>query len=310
MRMRRTGLAVAILALALTGTAACSDGGSADDGNDGAKGTITIGAFNFSESEIVANLYADLLEKAGYETEVKALGAREVVEPALEKGDIQLVPEYLGSFTTFLNSEENGADAPPAASSDFDATLSAAKELAEPRGLVVLPPAAGQNTNAFAVTEQFSSDAGITTLSELAAYDGDIVLGGGPECPERPLCQPGLEETYGITFADFQSFAEFSLIPKAVVDGDIQLGLVFSTDASIAANNLVVLEDDKNLQTVENITPVVNKDANSDDLAAALAPLVDALTTDALVELNNQVDNERETPANAAEAWLKDQGLI
>lgn len=309
MRMRRTGVAAAILALALTGTAACSDGGSADEDN-GAKGKITIGAFNFSESEIVANLYADLLEKAGYETEVKSLGAREVVQPALEKGDLQLVPEYLGTFTEFLNVDENGADAPAKASGDVEATLAAARALAEPRGLAVLTPAAAQDQNAFAVTQKFATDNNLTTLSDLANYDGDVTLGGGPECPERPFCQPGLEKTYGLEFAGFTSFAQFPLIKQALVDGDIQLGLVFSSEASIATNDLVVLEDDKNLQTVDNLTPVVNADSNSDALSDALQPLVEALTTDELISLNNQVDNERKTPANAAEEWLKSKNLI
>jgi osmoprotectant transport system substrate-binding protein len=309
MRIRRTAVVAAALALTLA-VAGCSDTSNDEAGGEESKGSLTIGAFNFSESEVLANLYATLLENAGYEVEIKSLGAREIVQPALEAGEIDLVPEYLGTFTEYLNVKENGADAEPVASADVEATLKAAEELASARGLVVLKPAEAQDQNAFAVTEEFATANELETLSDLAAFDGDVILGGPAECPQRPFCQPGLEETYGLEFADFKSFAKFPLIKTALVDGDITLGLVFSSDAGNAANDLVVLEDDKGLQTADNIVPVVRSPKVSESLESALKPLAKVLTTEELIFLNDQVENQRETPANAAEAWLSSKGLI
>jgi osmoprotectant transport system substrate-binding protein len=309
MRMRRTAVAAAALSLALA-VAGCSDPANDEASSEESKGTITIGAFNFSESEVVANLYAGLLEKAGYEVEIKSLGAREIVQPALEQGEIDLVPEYLGTFTEYVNVKENGPDAEPVASADVDETFKAAEELASKRGLVVLKPAEAQNQNAFAVTEEFATANELESLSDLAAFDGEVILGGPAECPERPFCQPGLEETYGLEFADFKSFAKFPLIKKALVDGDITVGLVFSSDAGNAANDLVVLEDDKGLQTADNLVPVLRAPKLKESIITALKPLASVLTTEELIALNDQVENQRETPANAAKDWLSSKGLI
>lgn len=309
MRMRRTGLAAAVLALAFTVAACGSDEPSASDA-DTSKGKIVVGAFNFPESEIMANIYADLLEDAGYEATVKSLGAREIVEPALEKGEIDVVPEYLGTFTEFLNTKINGKDAKPVASGDVEETLAAAQKLAKERGLVVLEPAAAQDQNAFAVTRDFSESNSITKLSQLSAFTGPLVLGGPPECPKRPFCQPGLEKTYGITFTGFKAYQKFPLIKEALKDGDIQLGLVFSSDAGNAVNNLVVLEDDKGLQTVDNLTPVVRASSASEALESALARINEELTTEVLIGLNNKVENERQTPSNVAKEWLQQIKLI
>jgi len=307
--MRRTGLAAAVLALALTVAACGSDGGSTAN-SGGEQKQITIGAFNFPESEIMANIYAGLLTKAGYKTTVKSLGAREIVEPALEKGEIDLVPEYLGTFTEFLNVKINGKDAKPLANGNVDQTLAAAQKIAAERGLVVLPPAAAQDQNAFAVTKDFSESNKVTTLSQLGALTGTpLVLGGPPECPQRPFCRPGLEKTYGITFTGFKAYQKFPLIKQALKSGDIQLGLVFSSDSGNAANNLVVLEDDKGLQTVDNLTPVVRAASASEALKSALAQINDELTTEVLTGLNNKVENERQTPSNVAKAWLQQVNL-
>jgi len=309
MLMRRTGLAAAVLALALTVAACGSDEPSAPDAEK-SKGKIVVGAFNFPESEIMANIYADLLDKAGYEATVKSLGAREIVQPALEKGEIDLVPEYVGTFTEFLNTKINGKDAKPLANGDVEETLAAAQKLGKERGLVVLEPAAAQDQNAFAVTKDFSESNSITKLSQLGEFSGTLVLGGPPECPQRPFCRPGLEKTYGITLTGFKAYQKFPLIKEALKDGDIQLGLVFSSDAGNAVNNLVVLEDDKGLQTVDNLTPVVRADKASESLESALAQINKELTTEVLIGLNNKVENERQTPNNVAKEWLQQIKLI
>ena len=313
--MRLGGLAVLVTVAAL-GLGACgssSDGGGGSAGPSGG-GPVTVAAFNFGESQILAYLYAGALEQAGYDVTVKALGAREVVEPALEKGSadggVDVVPEYLATFTEFLNKKVNGTDAAPLASGDVAATLAAVRPLASGLGIEVLEPSPAADQNAFAVTEEFASANGLTTLSDLADYSGPLVLGGPPECPQRPFCRPGLEQTYGLTFTGFTSLdVGGPLTKKALQSGAIQLGLVFSSDGGIDAFGLTVLEDDKRLQNADNVVAAVNADVVSDALTEALDGVAAALTTDDLIALNKQVDIDGEDPADVAQAWLQDQGL-
>jgi osmoprotectant transport system substrate-binding protein len=316
MRTKRLGGLAVLVTVAALGLGAC---GSDSDGGGGsaapsAGGPVTVAAFNFGESQILANLYAGVLEKAGFDVTVKALGAREVVQPALEKGSadggVDVVPEYLATFTEFLNKKVNGADAPAKASGDVAATLAAGRELAEGVGIELLEPSPAADQNAFAVTEAFASANGLTSLSDLADYSGPLVLGGPPECPQRPFCQPGLEQTYGLTFTGFTSLdAGGPLTKKALQSGQIQLGLVFSSDGGIDAFGLQVLEDDKALQNADNVVAAVNADVLTDALRTALDGVAAALTTDDLIALNKQVDIDGEDPADVAAAWLEDQGL-
>jgi osmoprotectant transport system substrate-binding protein len=198
-------------------------------------GDVVIGAANFSESQILANLYAVALEGAGFDAEVRNVTNREVYGPALERGELTVFPEYVGTFTEYLNKRRNGPDAEAVASGDLEQTVEALRPLAESVGLTVLEPSAAQDQNAFAVTREFAEENGLRTLSDLAGYEGELVLGGPPECPERPFCQPGLESTYGIEFDDFVSLdAGGPLTKTALKQGRIQVGLVFSSDGSLA----------------------------------------------------------------------------
>ena len=205
------------------------------DGVSGGSGKVVVGAFNFSESATLANIYAEVLNAAGFDAKVKTVGNREVAEPALEKGTIDVMPEYVGTLTEFINKAENGAEAEPIASGDLDATVTGLTGLGEQVGLVFGEPSAAQDQNAFAVTQAFADEYGVTTLSELAETCGSgLVLAGPPECPERPFCQPGLEETYGLTFDSFTSLdAGGPLSKTALKQGKVTVALVFSSDGSL-----------------------------------------------------------------------------
>lgn len=204
-------------------------------GVEGGQGELVIGAANFSESQILANLYAIALEGAGFSAEVKPVTNREVYGPALERGELTVFPEYAGTFTEYLNKKKNGPDAPAVASGDLQATVTALRPLAEEVGLTVLEPSAAADQNAFAVTRKFAEDNGLRTLSDLADYDGELALGGPAECPTRPFCQPGLEQTYGLSFDSFVSLdAGGPLTKTALKQGQIQIGLVFSSDGSLS----------------------------------------------------------------------------
>lgn len=195
-------------------------------------GKVVIGAANFSESATLSAVYALVFEDAGYDVSVQTIGNRETYLPALKKGDITMTPEYAATLAEFLNQSINGADADPVASGDIGATMEALTELGAQEGLSFGDASSAQDQNAFAVTQAFADEHGVTTLSQLAEACSGLILAGPPECPERPFCQPGLEETYGLQFADFKSY-DFGLIGDAVRQGDATIGLVLSSDGSL-----------------------------------------------------------------------------
>jgi osmoprotectant transport system substrate-binding protein len=197
---------------------------------------VTVGAANFSESSTLAEIYAGALDAAGFDASAETIGNRETYLPALVQGDLAVVPEYVGTLTEFLNAQQNGSDAEAVSSSDLDATVAALTTLGEQVGLVFGSPAAAQDQNAFAVTTTFADQYGVSTLSELAeACAGGVTLGGPPECPERDFCQVGLEELYGLQISEFTSLdAGGPLTKAALTQGEIALGLVFSSDAALA----------------------------------------------------------------------------
>ena len=279
--------------------------GNADD--------LRIAAFNFGESKIMASLYEGMLEDAGVTVEVSELSSREVIAPALQEGAVDIVPEYLGTYTEFLNKQVNGPDAPPVANSDVEQTLAAGRRLSEPLGVALAEPALAADQNAFAVTREFAEEHGLVTVSDLAALSQTqpLVLGGPPECPTRPFCQPGLEEVYGAQIQEFVALdAGGPLTKQALTQGAIDVGLVFSSDGGVSALDLVVLTDDRNLQTVDNLVPALSERAATPGVIAALDRLAATLTTDDLIELNRQVDIDRQDPGQVARAYLLDKDLV
>ena len=206
-----------------------------DSPEQSGSGKLVIGAADFAESATLGTIYATVLNAAGYDAEVTTIGNREAYLPALEKGEqVQVIPEYTGTLTEFINKDVNGAEAETVASSDLDATVEGLTGLGEEIGLIFGEPSPAQDQNAFAVTKGFADEHGVTTLSELAEECGGVVLGGPPECTERPFCQPGLEESYGLEFAEFRSLdAGGPLTKTALQQGEVTLGLVFSSDGSL-----------------------------------------------------------------------------
>jgi osmoprotectant transport system substrate-binding protein len=157
-----------------------------------ATGDITAGSADFAESEIAMELYAGALEDAGVTvSRTSGIGSREVYIPALEGGEIDLIPEFTGTLLSFLGGEP---------SPDLDQTTTDARELAEARGFTLLEPAEADSVNTFVVTQETADEYGLATVSDLADVDDALTLGGPPECPERPFCIQGLEEVYGLQF--------------------------------------------------------------------------------------------------------------
>ncbi|MGW6567181.1 ABC transporter substrate-binding protein [Streptomyces sp. NPDC054975] len=320
---RTSRIAGAVLGTAaLTVSLAACGGDSLEQGkagggssSGGKKGSLVVGAAAFTESKVLAELYAQVLNDAGYDATITTVKNRELYEPSLEKGEIDVVPEYAATIAEFLNAKVNGpkaAEEKPVASGDAAATVEALKKLAEPRGLKVLAFGEAVDQNAFAVSKEFAEKNKLKTLSDLGAAKVKVKIAAGDECEIRPFCAPGLKKTYGIDVTGIDPKGVGTPQAKqAVKDGVDQLVLTTTTDATIDSFGLVFLDDDKKLQNADNVLPVVNaKDAGSPEIAAALDKITKALTTADLAELNRKVDAERAKPADVAKTYLESKGLV
>ncbi|UQA94375.1 ABC transporter substrate-binding protein [Streptomyces halobius] len=273
---------------------------------------LSIGSAGFTESELLAQMYAALLDDAGYRTDILTVGNRELYEPALESGQIDVVPEYAATFADWLNAKVNGPKAAPVASSDLAATMAALRRLAAPRGLTVLPAGRAVDQNAFAVSAAFAAKHRLKTLSDLGRAKLPVRLAAGDECVQRPSCAPGLKKTYGIevTAVDPKGVGT-TPAKQAVQNGQDQMVLTTSTDATLDQFGLVVLADDRKLQNADYVVPVVNRArAGGKRVAAALNRLNTVLTTADLARLNEQVDSWRRLPADVAHNYLEEKGLL
>ena len=269
---------------------------------------ITVASFDFPESVTVAEIYAQALEAEGFVVERQlAIGPRELVEPSLERGLVELVPEYAGSALEFLT---GGAGL---ATSDEERTHARLAQAFAERGVNVLTPAPAQNRNGFAVARATAERHGLQTLTDLSTVAGDLVFGGPPECPERPLCLEGLEQTYGLEFARFVVLdAGGPLTVSALRAGTVDIALLFTTDAAIDVNDFVLLEDDLALQPAENVTPVLHAEAvesHGDRLVSVVNSVSELLTTEDLRSLNAAVAIGDQAPAGVAARWLAERSL-
>ncbi len=261
---------------------------------------IEVASFNFPESEILGEIYAQAMEAAGYPVARNLnLGARELIYPELLDGDLDLLPEYLGSALVVWFEQD-----PPA---DIDAGFDALSEAFAADGVSVLTPAPAENNQAFVVTADFAADNELTGIGDLADA-GPITFAGPPECEDRDTCFQGLVTTYGLDEVTFESIQEAAARLAALDAGDAELILLFSTDAPLAGDAYVVLEDTEGMLPPENITPVVRDevlDLYGDDLADLLEQVTAAITTDALQQMNADA-SEGLSAAEIAEAWLAD----
>jgi osmoprotectant transport system substrate-binding protein len=204
----------------------------------GPGGKIKVGAANFSENATLGELYKIALTAAGYTVTVQQIGNRELYEPALEKGDISVVPEYAATLATFLAGKVDGKNAKDPSSPDLNTTMTNLKALGDKRGLAFGTPSSAQDQNAFAVTTAFADKNGVKTLSDLAAKcsGAATILGGPPECPQRPKCQAGLVSTYNFQAGKFSSLdAGGPLSKTGLKQGTVSVALVFSSDGALAA---------------------------------------------------------------------------
>ena len=266
--------------------------------------TISIGATNFSEQVIVADLYSDVLQHAGFKTTVHTGGTRAAVEPALAKGDIDLYPDYAGSLLVFLKPKDTKQ------ATQLSTDVPALKSALAPSGATVLTPSKALDTNVFAVTKATAAKYHLTTLSSLKKEAPQLVFGAPAECTTYYYCLPGLQKVYGLKFKSFVSTDEAG--PIAVADlknGKVQVVELFSSNGAVVENGFVQLVDNRHLEPADFVTPVIRKSVDTQAVAKALNAMDAKLTTVQLEHLNIDFSSKHQPEATIASNWLKSQGL-
>ena len=296
-------ISAAIVAIVFVASAC---GGSSSSATASPKGNITVAGFNFDESTILAQIYGQALAHKGYTITYKTtLGNREIVSKAIEAGSVDLYPGYAATDLEFYNKGAGEASGDPVANqTKLNTHLSSLN-------MVALTPSPANDQDAFVMTQANATKYNATKLSDLAAIGSQLTLGGPPECATRPFCQPGLKATYGINFKAFKSYdADGPLTRAALKNGDIQVGLVFSSDADLTSLGLVVLQDDKHLQSADNILPILRTAVASSDVKDLLNRIDAKLITTDLIGLNKQVSIDKQDADAVAKAWLQKNGFL
>lgn len=296
----------ATLALGLLATACGGD--DDDDATDDRSGTtIKIGAQDFGESAILAQIYKQALEADGFTADTQSLGGfRDLLFAAFESGDVNLAPDYLASELEFLNDQAGEA------TSDVDETMGKLEPLLADKDLVALTPSDAVDTNSFVMTNDKAEELGIETMSDLAEKGEGLKLGAPPDCEDNAFCIPGFKEVYGLDLSSGFSPLDSGVIASALTAGEIDVALLFSTDGRIADEGWVVLEDDQKMLAADNVLPVASKeltDEYGDDLESLLNKISAELTTEDLVEMNKAFDIDKEDPEDIAADWLSEHNL-
>jgi osmoprotectant transport system substrate-binding protein len=264
--------------------------------------SIVVGSANFPENELLAQLYAQALKATGVEVTTKLnIGTREAYVPALQNGEINLLPEYTGAFAKYLD--------PDADTSTTEAAL-AALTAALPEGLTVLDPAPAQDNDSITVTRATADSLGLKTIEDLAPHAGEMVLGGPPEWKTRSYGVPGLKETYGLEFKQFKPLDTAGpLTVQALKNGQVQAANLFTTDPAIKANDFVTLTDTRSFFGSQNVVPVITQEKATPEVTAALNAVSAKLDTDTLATLVSKVVSEKQDADQVAADWLKSVGL-
>ncbi len=299
-------LRVALIIVASSLTASCSSLGLSENEQPSGSNTIVVGVSGaFAENQLVAEMYARVLERAGYAVEREFdLRSREVSQSALESGQIDLKPEYLSSLLVFLDTGAQGSSDPADVADQVGDRLRS-------KGITVLTPSPAQDTNQFVANAKTAERFNLTTLSSLAPVADRLTIGAPPECPLRPFCMLGLRDVYGILFEDYAPLDAGGPRTVAALESDeVQIALMFSTDPSIEANGFVPLVDDKYLQDAENITPVIRTEKVDGEVRRLLDAVSARLSSDIVTELVRRIVIEGQDVSSVATAFLAENGLL
>jgi osmoprotectant transport system substrate-binding protein len=301
------GAAAAALLLAACGGGgnplASSSPAASGSSSGGGGGPVVVGSANFTENQILAELYAQAMKAKGVDASTKLnIGSREIYIKALQDGSIGVIPEYSGNLllyfdknSTATTEEEIQQALPAAVGSDLKAGT----------------PSKAADQDVYVVTKQFSEQNQITSLADLKKVSADSVLGGPSELEKRAYGPPGLEKIYGAKFKEFKPYDSPAVKVKDLNDNKIQVATFFTTEAAIPDNGYVMLEDPESMILPQNILPLMRTDVAGNSAAVGAIDAVNAaLTTEELTQLNKQVDVDKSDPDQVAGEWLKSKGLV
>jgi osmoprotectant transport system substrate-binding protein len=288
---------------AATGSTGSASSGSNPLGGGSASGSVVVGSANFPENEVLAEVYALALQKAGVKATTKLnIGAREVYYPQVEKGAITIIPEYNGTLLT--------VEVDPTSTAKSTAAVDAELATKLPATLTVLNPAPAQDSDSITVTQATAAKDHLKSIADLTPVASQFVLGGPSEFKTRTDGVIGLKSVYGLTFKSFDPLDESGPITlSALTSGKVQAADVFTTTPQIVTDKLVSLTDPKNLFAAQNVIPLVYKSALTPTISSTLNAVDAKLTTSALLGLNVKVITDKEDYATAAQDWLNSVGL-
>ena len=307
-RFRMLALGASVLALVLS---ACSTGGGSSSSASASAASnpkVIIGSANFYESALVGEIYAQALEAKGFSVDRKFnFGTRTLTNAALKSGQLNLMPEYIGSEATELKATATG---------DPQATFTALKAALTPLGLAVLQFAPGADQNGFAVRKETADSMSLKSLTDAGKVADQLKWGLPPECSTNPSCGQALKDDYGVDITKVQwvKLAPCSAaMATALNSKKVDIGEFCTTQPDIARFNFVLLQDDKQSQGADNMAPVLRQDlltAGGSTLSDTLNAVSAKLTTDQLTQMGVKVDVNKENPATVAKQFLQDNGLI
>jgi osmoprotectant transport system substrate-binding protein len=300
--MRRTALPL-LTAVMLVGLAACGSSGAKTSTKSAPKEpSLVIGSANFPENVILADIYADALRKAGLKVTTKLnIGAREVYFKALEKGELNVFPEYNGSVLGYLDKSST-------ASSTAGVNTALAKVL--PSNLEALTSSSAQDNDSVTVTQAFATAHHLKTIADLVPIQSTITFGGSPEFQTREQGLVGLKKDYGLTKMKYKALDEAGpLTIAALKDGTVQAADIFTTDPSVSKDHFVALADPKHVFPAQNVTPIIAKSVATPLITKTLDAISKALTTKDLIELVGGVVNDKQDPGTVAESFVSQEKL-
>ncbi len=301
MRRSRAASAVFLLLVALLSACGADGSGTPSPATADPATALRLASYDFRENQILVEVYAEAARRADVPVDVEhGVGTREVVSPALSQGLVDVVIDYMGTALSFARPDATPETRTP---EELHAAL---KLTLGARGVTVLRAAAAEDQNGFVVTAAFAAENDVTAISDLAPLAPELRFGGPPECPERRFCLLGLQEVYGLEFAEVRSMPSRAATAEALLGGQIDVGMLETTDARLSNASVVLLDDDRGLQPRENVVPLVRTDALErwgDRLRTALEDVSARLTTADLVELNRAVEVRGLSPAEAADRW-------
>jgi osmoprotectant transport system substrate-binding protein len=303
-RGKRSVFAVGLVAAAALALSACGSseslGEPADSGESSGGGdTIVVGSQAYYSNEIIAEIYAQALEAAGFDVDQQlSIGQRDAYMPDVESGDIDVFPEYTGSLLEYISDDEVDVTSPD--------DVYAALQEALPESLTALDFAEASDQDSYTVLKSFAEENGLTTIGDLSKVTSEVTIGAAPEFEQRPYSPAAAKEVYGVDLT-FSATGPTTL--ESLLAGQIQVADIYTADPAFETEEIVALEDPENLIISSNVVPIVSSDI-ADDVSDVLNAISAKLTGEELVALNVLSTVDQQSSADIAKKWLEDNDLV